>query len=507
MNDASLSPLADMGLGLRVPPSSAQAEQALLGAILANGKAYERVQDFLRPEMFADPLHALIYREIATRIDAGHVADVVTLRQAFENAGTLAEVGGAAYLSQLLTAMVGIINAGDYGRVIQDAWLRRELIHVGETGVNAAWGAEPSLDGRAVLEAMETQLFALGEAAADGGTSADIVSAAEGAARSMEAHFAAREAKGGLVGVTTGYHRMDRMTGGMRGGEFWLLGARPSMGKTALGVGVSARAAAAGYKVLFVTAEMRAEAISARILAALAGLPLSAVTRGAIIEPGTNELRQLHEDETAQLMRASTTLGTLPLTWMQRGAPTVAQVRGLARRTKRRAGLDLLVIDYIGLMRASAEATRQNQNIAVSEISAGLKALAMDLNIPVLALSQLSRAVEQRDDRTPMLSDLRDSGTLEQDADLVGFLYREHYYLTRNPPQRREREKAEDFDRRQDTWVARCAETNGFGEVIIAKQRQGPTGRVRLRFDDRTTWFRDEREGEAGPAIPGLVML
>ncbi len=493
--------------GLRLPPANQQAEHALLGAILANNRAYEQVQDFLRPAMFADPINGRIYEAMAARIDAGQLADVITLRQQFEHSGTLAEVGGAAYLSQLLVAMVGIINAGEYGRVIRDAWLRRGLAEIGESVVLEAFGDIEAGTGADILDAAEGRLYALAESAADGGAGDDVVSAGEAAGRAIEAHFAARESAHGIVGVTSGYPAVDRMLGGFRRRQFILLAGRPAMGKTAIGTGMAVRAASEGHRVLFLTAEMAAEEISARVQAAIAGLPLLAVLRGRILDPGTNRLRELTEEETGRLMQSRATMGALPLTWVQRASPTVAYLRGLARRLKRRQGLDAVFVDYLGLMRSSAEAARQNRNAEISEISAGLKALAGELDVPVIALSQLSRDVEKRDDRRPVLSDLRDSGSLEQDANVVMFLYREHYYLKNATPQRREKEKAEDFERRQEAWAARCAATLGWGELVVAKQRQGPTGSVRVRFDDRTTWFRDEGEEWDGPALPGVGAL
>jgi len=487
-------------LSQRVPPAHLEAEQRLLGALLANNRAMDRVADFLRPEHFADPVHRIIFQTIAKRIEAGQLVDVVTLRPEFDGNHLIDEAGGGVYLVQLLGAHVGIINAGEYGRLIYDAWLRRQVIDMGEVAVNLAFGAEPDVTAPQVLERVEAAVFAIGDSARSGRAGA-VKTAADAGGLAMAQHIRACAAKGGIVGVTTGYRALDRMTGGLRPGQLVLIGARPSMGKTAIALGIAARAAAAGHRVLFVSAEMTAEDVVARAIAAQARLPIMTMLRGAVVDPGTNQFRQLVQAETDALVGAQAAVGALPLVFDDAGPFGVGAIRSRARRLKARGGLDLVVVDYIGLLKASDTASRQNRNAEISEISQGLKALAMELRIPVLALSQLSREVERRDDKTPILADLRDSGTLEQDADMVAFLYREHYYLTRSAPVRREKEKAEDFEARQDAWSQNCARAAGRGELIIAKQRQGPVGRVPLRFVDRLTWFFDDSEPDGAPAI------
>ena len=487
-----VSPL--LGLSQRLPPSNVAAEQAVLGALLANNlKAYERVADFLKPEHFADPVHVFLYREIARRSEAGRLADVVTLRQDLEHAGVLDDAGGPAYLAQLLSAMVGVINAGEYGRMVRDAWVRRQVIDLGEAAVNLAFGADPAMDADQVLEHVERGLFALGESAA--GKEGDLADAAAVAQQVMARHRQAADAKGGIVGLATGYRDLDRMKGGLCGGELFIIGARPAMGKTALGAGIAARAARAGARVLFVSAEMAAWQIQARIVAAAAGLPLQAVLRAFVIEPGDNRGRGLNDIEAARFVKANGEVAALPIMWDARGRPSVASIRARARRLKARQGLDLIVVDYLGLLDPAVPSGQGNRNAELTAISAGLKGLAVELDVPVVALSQLSREVERRDDKRPVMSDLRDSGSLEQDADAIAFLYREHYYLSRGVPERREKETEEQFHARVDVWRTRLSDSAGRAELILAKHRQGATGTVPLRFDERRTWFMDEDEG------------
>ena len=489
------------GLSQRQPPASLPAEQALLGALLANNKAYERVSDFLRPDHFADAIHGRIYAAIARRIDAGQLADVVTLRTEFENNGIIDDAGGPAYLAQLLSAMVGIINAGEYGRVIRDTWLRRQVIDIGEVAVNLAFGAEAELTADQVMEKVEALLFGLGETAA--GQDAALMSAAEVSRQIERANQRAASATDGLVGITSGYRAIDRLKGGFNGGELVLLAGRPGMGKTALGAGIAYGAARAGGRVLFASAEMDAWQVQARIVAMLANLPLQAVLRAWVIDPGTNHGRRLDRDEANRFGEALMKAGKLPIQWSETSAPTVASIRAKARRMKARGGLDLIVVDYLGLLTAADKGPQNNRNEIMTGISSGLKSMAKELRVPVIALSQLSRQVEARDDKRPVLADLRDSGSLEQDADAVMFVYRDEYYLRQGSPKQRDKETAEQFASRVDGWRRRLADSAGVAEVIIAKHRQGATGTARLRWADRLTWFFDDETSAPPHADPG----
>jgi len=493
------------GMAARHMPASLEAEKALLGGLLANNRALSGVEEFLRADHFADPINGMIYQIVVDASARGRVVDTVTLKAMLENSGDLAEAGGTEYLASLLSAMVSPSYVKQYGEVIRDTWARRELIDGLSRGIDAAFNP-PDGGAEAVMEEVETCLLRVSEGFGDTTPamqfSTAIRQAVEGAREA-----AARVSP--LAGITTGYAALDRMTGGLRQGQMILLGARPSMGKTGLGLGIGARAAAAGHHVLMWSGEMAAPQLGARAAAAHAWLPtLSVFTgRGYDVPEDVHAgaVRPLTDWEWRDLERAEACAARLNLVIDTRGGITVAQLRARARRMKRTKGLDLLIVDYVGLMRGTPEVRRRGKYEEISEISAHLKMLAMELEIPVLALAQMSRANETRDDKRPMMSDLRDSGGLEQDADVIAFLYREHYYLSRRGPDgRRDRESDADFANRVSAHTARTEAARGKAEVIFAKQRQGPVGTTRLRFTDFTTWFHDESEPDRAPAWPEI---
>ena len=355
---------------MKLPPANLEAEQALLGAILANNKAYERVAEFLRPEHFADPGHARVYAVAREWIEAGRVADGVSLRAYFEHTGEFEDQGGGAtYLIKLVRAMTGILNAGEYGRVIHDTWLRRQVIDVGEQLVNRCYGGtETPQDGRQILAWGDEALLALAtENEAKGGPRDG-----HQVAGIMMQHVArAIERKGALPGLTYGLAGLDRLTGGMRPAQFILLAGRPSMGKTSLGLKVAIGAAEAGARVLFVTAEMMAEDIMARAAVARAGLPLRAYTHGSNEVNG--QLLPLTEEERNRLGHAALELGQLPILWDDESV-TIPMIRARARGMQRRrrdagGGLDLIIIDYLGRLRASERSAGFGLNSAVTELS------------------------------------------------------------------------------------------------------------------------------------------
>ena len=491
-----------LGSASRLPPVNIDAERALLGAMLANPKVIDRLPDHLAAEHFAYPEHACVFAAIRRRHDGGGVADVVSLRAELEHAPALTAVGGGAYLATLLTCTVGITNAGEYARVVFDCWQRRELIEACEVACNAAFGTDGDTPVTEAMERLDGELLSI----AGGVNGSEPVSAARAAEKAMEAMLSARDRKGALAGLSYGYAGLDRMTGGLRPKQLVTIGARPSMGKTALALGIAigaARSLQAVHgeggppRVLFISAEMGAGDIMARAIAAEAGLPLDTMTRAARREED-GQLHQLTDREVAQLADASVRLGRLPLTF-EEGVNTVAGIRAVARRMKRRGALDLVVIDYLGLLRASLNAQRQNKVQEITELTWGLKTMARDLDVPVVLLSQLSREVERREDKTPMLSDLRDSGSIEQDSDIVMFLYRAHYYLMRNPPPPRgEKEAGEKYEARLLAHAQAVRESEGRGTIIIAKQRQGRIGPVRMRFSDHLAWFYDDSERPPG---------
>lgn len=488
------APLPPLGTSLRQPPANLQAEQALLGALLANNKAYDRVGEFLKSEHFADPVHGAIFGAIARRIDAGHLADAVTLRAEFEHSGLFDEVGGVGYLAQLLAAMVGIINAGEYGRAIRDAWLRRELIDRCTVAVNRCYGDGDGADGAAILDALETELYTLAES---GGGEGVLMPAGDAMALAIEAGIKAADSPSGLNGVSTGYRALDDLTGGLRGGHLLLLGARPSMGKTSLGLGIAAGAAQAAARVLFVSAEMTLADIGAALTAGLAGVPRDAPERGRVRQRdalGRWTWPAIDMATIERMTAAERAMRPRELLVLEQRGPTLASLRTVARRLKRRGGLDLVVVDYLGLMRVPELERAGNMVVTASALSHGLKSLAMELHIPVLALAQLNRGVESREEKRPTLADLRDSGALEQDADAVMFLFREHYYLRTARLTKGERESEEAFSARIGDLHSRTHASIGRAEVIVAKMRRGRTGIANLKFDDDSAWFSDVEE-------------
>lgn len=483
-------------------PANMQAEQALLGALLANNRAYERVGEFLREHHFADPLHGRIYKVIAELVDAGRVADPITLRARFEGDADLEQTGGVGYLAQLLSAMVGIINAGDYGKLIVDCWLRREIIAVTENIYNRSFGGNGGEEAAVLMEELEARLSRIADGAGD---ISPVVSAGEGVAQALEMTQEASRRESGIAGVTSGYAAIDRMLSGLQKQKFVLIGARPSMGKTGLGLGIAARAAADGTPTLFWSGEMGPEQLGARMAAAHAQLDTLSVFSGRKYEPHPDsdpsraELLSPHDWD--RLVKSEREARKLPLWFDCRPGLTVQALRARARRMKRTHKLGLVVVDYIGLMRASQQTEQRPLYERVTEISKSLKTLAMELDIPLVVCSQVNRNNEARDAKLPQMSDLRDSGSLEQDADVIMFIHRPHYYLVRQgDPVRRDKESVDEFEDRRERYHRELDATKGLAQISVAKNRQGPTGMTRVRFQDRTTWFFDERDGDVGPA-------
>ncbi|MBX9700295.1 MAG: replicative DNA helicase [Acetobacteraceae bacterium] len=480
-----------LGLSQRLPPQNLEAEQALLGALLANNKAYERVSEFLAPEHFADPIHGRIYRAIQRRVEAGQIADVVMLRSEFEHSGLLDEVGGPAYLAQLLSAMVGIINAGEYGRLVHDCWLRRQLVDAGEEVVNRAFGAEPELDARQQLEAAEQRLFDL---AKDGAAEGGFKTFARALAEAVEQAERAFSTPGGVSGLSSGLRDLDKKTGGLHPSDLMILAGRPGMGKTALATKIAFGAARAlmreaeekapdvlpdGQVAIF-SLEMSADQLATRLLSEASRVSGDRIRRGDI-----------NQREFDDFVRVSRELATLPLVIDDTPAITISALRTRCRRLKRTKGLSLVVVDYLQLMRPAAGTRPESRVLEISMITQGLKAIAKELEVPVLALSQLSRAVEQREDKRPQLSDLRESGSIEQDADIVMFVYRDEYYVQAQQPKPTAFDNNDKFDEAMNRWQAKMEEVHNKADLIIAKQRHGPTGAIPLFFEAEFTRFGD----------------
>jgi replicative DNA helicase len=483
------SPL--LGLSQRLPPSNVQAEQALLGALLANNRAYERVSEFLVPEHFADPIHGRIYQAIARRVEAGQLADAVTLKAEFEHSGVLEEVGGTAYLAQLLTAMVGIINSGEYGRAIHDAWLRRQLIDIGETVVNNAFGADAELDGGQQIEAAEQSLFQL---STDGGVDGGFMSFEHALTEAIRGAERAFKRTGHVSGLTTGLRDLDAKMGGLHVTDLVILAGRPGMGKSALATKIAFGAAKALLAEARATdpnalpkrcvgvfsLEMSAEQLATRLLSEESLVSSDRIRRG--------DISQRDFDKFVQVSRE---IAALPIEIDDTPAITLSALRTRARRLKRTKGLSLIVIDYLQLMRPAAGTRPESRVLEIGQLTQGLKAIAKELAVPVLALSQLSRAVESREDKRPQLADLRESGTIEQDADVVMFIYRDRYYLEQRAPKEAAFDKTEKFSAAVDDWNRQMENTRNQADLIIAKQRHGPTDTIQLFFEAEFTRFAD----------------
>jgi len=496
MDPAILDPddsrAADAGdaLGYRVLPHNEEAEQALLGAILIDNVAYDQVSTFLEPEHFYIPVHGRVFEAARKLIARGQIANPVTLKSYFEADDSLAEVGGARYLARLAAAAVSIINVEDYGHVVRDLSVRRDLIRIGEDVVTTAFDPLVEETATSQIEQAEARLYELAETGQDQAGFRSLSHAMTEAVASAEAAY---KRDGQLSGVATGLIDLDNLLGGLHRSDLVILAGRPSMGKTALATTIAFHAARRyrsepdetgraravdGAVVGFFSLEMSAAQLAGRVLAEVAGIRADHIRRG-----------KMSGDEFMRLVGASRELAAAPLFIDDTPALGMAALRTRARRLKRTHGLSLVVVDYLQLLRPARRVESRVQEI--SEITQGLKALAKELDVPVLALSQLSRAVEMREDKRPMLSDLRESGTIEQDADVVMFVFREEYYLERHPPQQRADEAEDRYGERYRKWQERFEARHGLAEVLVAKQRHGPIGSITLRFEAETTSFKD----------------
>src|SRR5437588_5932916 len=465
----------------RSAPHNIEAEQALLGAILVNNDAFYRVSDFLEPKHFFEPLHQTIFETAGSLIRMGKVATPVTLKT-FLPAET--DIGGMTigqYLARLAAEATTIINAQDYGRTIYELSLRRDLIRIGEDMVNVAYDAPVDFAPRAQIEDAERQLYELAESGRyDGGF--QRFAQAMKVALDMAANAYQRDGK--LSGIATGLRDLDAKMGGLQRSDLIIVAGRPGMGKTALATNIAYNIAEAhqaevqadgtmksvnGGIVGFFSCEMSAEQLATRILAEQTGIASSMIRRGGI-----------KQDEFERIRDYTIKLEHLPLFVDETGGLSISQLTARARRLKRQQGLDVLVVDYIQLLQGSSKRS-DNRVQEVTEITTSLKALAKELNVPVIALSQLSRQVENRDDKRPQLSDLRESGSIEQDADVVLFVFREEYYLSNKEP----RPGTDDHTR----WQTEMDAAHGKAEIIIGKQRNGPTGTVNLQFEASVTRF------------------
>ena len=469
----------------RTMPHNIEAEKALLGAVFVNNRAFESVSDFLQPRHFAYGPHGRVFEASAKLIERGQIADPVTLRRYFEADEGLAEIGGPAYLAELAASAVTVINAGEYGRLIYDLYLKRELIALGENVVNRAYGGDVEETATDQIEQAEQHLYDL---AVTGEYEGGFQPFRDAVLSAIDMATAAHQRDGGLAGVAAGFADLDKLLGGLHKSDLVILAGRPAMGKTALATNIAYNAAYTyrhtegkeGAVVGFFSLEMSAEQLASRILSEQSNISSDRMRKG-----------ELSNDEFNRLAAASTTLHALPIFIDDTPALSVSALRTRARRLKRQHNLGLIVIDYLQLVSAVATSRNDGRVQEVSEITRGLKTLAKELNVPVLALSQLSRAVEQREPPRPQLSDLRESGSIEQDADVVMFIFREEYYLERKRPGRRADEDEEDFNRRMEKWEEAKTKVANLADLIVAKQRHGPIGDILLQFHGAFTRFAD----------------
>jgi replicative DNA helicase len=478
----------------RVAPNNIDAEQALLGAILVNNDAFYRVSDFLEPAHFFEDLHRRIYEIASTLIKAGKVATPITLKT-YLGDQDLGGVTVSQYLARLAAEATTVINAEDYGRTIHDLALRRNLITIGEDIVNTAYDAPVEASPRDQIEEAERKLYGLAETGrADGG----FQRFSDALTNAIDMAAAAYKREGKLSGISTGLRDLDRMLGGLQPSDLVILAARPAMGKTSLATNIAFNVADAyqsekqpdgslktvnGGIVGFFSLEMSAEQLATRIIAEQAGVPSYKIRRGDI-----------REEDFYKITEAARKMQTIPFYIDQTGGISIAQLTARARRLKRQRGLDFLVIDYLQLLSGSSK-KGENRVQELTEITTGMKALAKELNVPILALSQLSRQVESRDDKRPQLSDLRESGSIEQDADVVMFIYRDEYYLKNKEP----KPGTEEYFK----WQTEMDQVHGKAEVIIGKQRHGPTGTVQLAFQADVTRFADLADEDKLPERMG----
>lgn len=481
-------------LTYRQAPHNLEAEQALLGAILVNNEAAQKVQSFLMSEHFFEPVHGRIYESVVKLMDKNQIADPVKLKPYFENDEALADVGGAQYLVRLAASAATIINTEDYGRTIYDLAMRRALIQIGEGMVNDAYDAPIDSEASEQIADAEKQLFDLAELGQADTGAQTFSRALKTAVENIENAYKDPDS---LSGITTGLMKLNEQIGGLHPSDLMILAGRPAMGKTALATNIAFNAAkrwtddlvagadmerSKGAVVCFFSLEMSADQLAARILSDRANLHYQGADP---IQSHAMRQGKLTEDQFQAIARAAIELEDMPLFIDDTPALSIAGLRTRARRLKRQHKLGLIVVDYLQLLRGSGKGTAgENRVQEISEITRGLKGLAKELHVPVLALSQLSRQVEQRENKRPMLSDLRESGSIEQDADMVMFVFREEYYKEKDEPSMSEADK-------HALWQAEMAELYGKAELIVGKQRHGPVGTVKLAFKKEVTRFSD----------------
>ena len=460
-------------------PNNIEAEQAVIGSLLVNNEIYDEISLILDPEIqatfgdkFFDPMHQKIFNAIRSMIFKGMLANPITLKNYFKDEKD--DINVSEYLVKITKFSTSVRQTIEYAKIIYDMFVRRELIKISEQAADDAKITDLENDGQSIIENTEKLLFDLAE---KGSSNTSLVKFDDAMKQTIEMAQAAFKNEEGIVGVPTGLTDLDNKLGGLHQSDLIIIAGRPSMGKTSLATNIAYNAAKklqdSGKKssIAFFSLEMSSEQLSTRIISEQARISSDFIRRGKITD-----------DQFDKFIETSKDIADLPLYIDETPAISVAALSNRARRIKRLHGLDMILVDYIQLMRGSLN-NRDGRVQEISQITQGLKAIAKELSVPVVALSQLSRQVEQRDDHKPQLADLRESGSIEQDADVVMFVYREGYYLSRKEPREATVEHAE--------WQAKMNEVAHLAEIIIGKQRHGPIGKVTLEFEERFTKFKD----------------
>jgi replicative DNA helicase len=473
-------------------PQNVEAEAALLGAMMLDNRLVEDIQTRLRPEHFFEPLHGRIYDAILRLMDRNMLATPVTLRPMFEGDAGMRELGGPAYLAQLTGSGAALIGARDFASQIYDLALLRALVGVGRSMVEQALDTSEDVDPKAQIEQAEVALYRVAE---EGGEEGSVKSFGQATKIVIENASAALNSGGHVAGLTTGLEALNAKIGGLHPSDLIILAGRPGMGKTALATNIAFNVAiryirdqeagierSVGAPVAFFSLEMSADQLATRVLSEQAEISGEQIRMGKISNA-----------EFTSFARAAQDLENLPLFIDDTPGLTIAALRTRARRLKRQKGIGAIVVDYLQLLQGSGRNSDGNRVQEISEISRGLKTLAKELSVPVIALSQLSRQVEQRENKKPVLSDLRESGSIEQDADMVWFVYRDDYYLNLAKPKEASitaGDSAVEVTAFEE-WQQRMSRAHNRAELIIAKQRHGSTGSIPLKFESRFTKFSD----------------
>ncbi|WP_440908146.1 replicative DNA helicase [Candidatus Pelagibacter sp.] len=453
-------------------PNNIEAEQAVIGSILVSNDIFDEINTIISSTNFYDPMHQKIFEAVESLIYKGMLANPITLKNYFEDEKD--DLNVPEYLVKITKFSTSVRQAIEYSKIIYDMFVRRELIKISEQTIDSAKLNDLDTNGQSIIESSERLLFDLAE---KGSFNSSLVKFDEAMKQTIEMASAAYKNEEGIVGVPTGLRDLDDKLGGLHQSDLIIIAGRPSMGKTSLATNIAFNAAQklqeSGKKssIAFFSLEMSSEQLSTRIISEQARISSNDIRRGRI-----------SDDQFDKFLETSKNISELPLYIDETPAISIAALSNRARRIKRLFGLDMIVVDYIQLMRGTTF-NKDGRVQEISQITQGLKAIAKELSVPVVALSQLSRQVEQRDDHKPQLADLRESGSIEQDADVVMFVYREGYYLQRKEPREATVEHAE--------WQAKMNEVAHLAQIIIGKQRHGPIGNVTLEFEERFTKFKD----------------